>query len=143
MFRSTALPSLRAMRAPLQARTFVSKAQLVGRLGAAPEKATTSSGQEYYRYALAVSKPPKKDAEGKLVLDEQGYPVRDSSWFTVFNFNERNAEYLEKLQAGSLLYVEANIDTITSAPSEDGTPGVKQYVFRETSHRVLSKPKAE
>ncbi|WRT67912.1 uncharacterized protein IL334_004886 [Kwoniella shivajii] len=142
MFRSTALPSLKAIRVPAQTRSFVSKAQLVGRLGAAPEKGTTSSGQEYFRYNLAVTKPPRKDAEGKPVLDEQGYPVRDSSWFTVFNFRERAAESLERLQPGSLLYVEAQIDTITTPPAGD-QPGSKQYVFRENSHRVLSKPKSE
>ncbi|WVQ65642.1 hypothetical protein V865_003081 [Kwoniella europaea PYCC6329] len=144
MFRSTALKSLRApLQAQTQSRSFVSKAQLVGRLGAAPEKGTTSGGQDYYRYSLAVTKPGKRDAEGKPVLDEQGYPVRESSWFTVFNFKERAAEALEKLQPGSLLYVEAQIDTITTPPPADGQPGSKQYVFRESSHRVLSKPKSD
>ncbi|WWC96239.1 hypothetical protein V866_003106 [Kwoniella sp. B9012] len=144
MFRSTAFKSIRApLQAQTQTRTFVSKAQLVGRLGAAPEKGTTSGGQDYYRYSLAVTKPGKRDAEGKPVLDEQGYPVRESSWFTVFNFKERAAEALEKLQPGSLLYVEAQIDTITTPPPADGQPGSKQYVFRESSHRVLSKPKSD
>ncbi|WWC88516.1 uncharacterized protein L201_003427 [Kwoniella dendrophila CBS 6074] len=143
MLRSTASPALKALRAPAFSRSFVSKAQLVGRLGAAPEKGTTASGQDYYRYSLAVQKPAKRDAEGKPVLDEQGYPVRESSWFTVFNFRERAAEQAERLQAGSLLYVEANIDTITTPPSAEGQPGNKQYVFRELSHKVLSKPKGE
>ncbi|WVW84826.1 hypothetical protein I302_106861 [Kwoniella bestiolae CBS 10118] len=143
MFRSTALKTLRAPAAQMQTRSFVSKAQLVGRLGAVPEKGTTSGGQDYYRYSLAVTKPGKRDAEGKPVLDEQGYPVRESSWFTVFNFKDRAAEALEKLQPGSLLYVEAQIDTITAPPPAEGQPGSKQYVFRESSHRVLSKPKSE
>ncbi|WWD18598.1 hypothetical protein CI109_103051 [Kwoniella shandongensis] len=144
MFRSTALPTLRAARATAQqTRSFVSKAQLVGRLGAAPEKGKTSSGTTYYRYSVGTTKPPKKDAEGNVVVDEQGYPVRESSWFTVFNFNERASESLEKLKAGQLLYVEANIDTVTTPSAEDGSGGQKQYVFRELSHRVLSKPKTE
>ncbi|OCF30435.1 hypothetical protein I317_07901 [Kwoniella heveanensis CBS 569] len=144
MFRSAAVPALRAARAPLnQTRSFVSKAQIVGRLGAAPEKGTTANGREFYRYSLAVTKPPKRDAEGKPVLDEQGYPVRESNWFTVFNFNERAAESVQKLQAGSLLYVEANIDTITNPPTAEGQPGNKSYVFRESSHKVLSRPKGE
>ncbi|KAK8858702.1 hypothetical protein IAR55_002931 [Kwoniella newhampshirensis] len=143
MFRSTALPTLRAAQATArQTRSFVSKAQLVGRLGAAPEKGTTSSGTDYYRYSIGTSKPVKKDAEGKPIVDEQGYPVRESSWFTVFNFNEKAAESLQNLKAGQLLYVEANIDTITS-PAQDGSAGSKQYVFRETSHKVLSRPKTE
>ncbi|OCF57114.1 hypothetical protein L486_05973 [Kwoniella mangroviensis CBS 10435] len=159
MFRSTALKSLRApLQAQTQTRSFVSKAQLVGRLGAAPEKGTTSGGQDYYRYSLAVTKPGKRDAEGiytvqlcllpcrkttQLIDLVPLDPVRESSWFTVFNFKERAAEALEKLQPGSLLYVEAQIDTITTPPPADGQPGSKQYVFRESSHRVLSKPKSD
>ncbi|KAK6908050.1 hypothetical protein I203_102051 [Kwoniella mangroviensis CBS 8507] len=70
MFRSTALKSLRApLQAQTQTRSFVSKAQLVGRLGAAPEKGTTSGGQDYYRYSLAVTKPGKRDAEGSELMD--------------------------------------------------------------------------
>ncbi|WWC62728.1 uncharacterized protein I303_105325 [Kwoniella dejecticola CBS 10117] len=141
MFRPTVLKSLRAPTQ--QTRSFVSKAQLVGRLGAAPEKGITASGQDYYRYSLAVTKPAKRDAEGKPVLDDQGYPIRDSSWFTVFNFRENAAAAVERLQAGSLLYVEAQIDTVTTPPPAEGQPGNKQYVFRETSHKVLSRPKTE
>lgn len=37
----------------------------------------------------------------------------------------------------------ANIDTITSPAATDGSPGTKQYVFREVSHKVLSKPRQE
>lgn len=37
----------------------------------------------------------------------------------------------------------ANIDTITSPAATDGAPGTKQYVFREVSHKVLSKPRQE
>ncbi|KIR24988.1 hypothetical protein I307_05098, partial [Cryptococcus deuterogattii 99/473] len=55
-------------------------------------------------------------------------PVRaDPSWFTIFNFNERAEARIESLVPGSLLYVE----------------GTKQYVFREVSHKVLSKPRQE
>ncbi|KGB75021.3 hypothetical protein CNBG_0859 [Cryptococcus deuterogattii R265] len=93
---------------------------------------------------LAVSKAPKRDADGKVILDEGGYPVRaDPSWFTIFNFNERAEARIESLVPGSLLYVEANIDTITSPAATDGSPGTKQYVFREVSHKVLSKPRQE
>ncbi|OWZ61284.1 hypothetical protein AYX15_06511 [Cryptococcus neoformans] len=71
-------------------------------------------------------------------------PVRaDPSWFTIFNFNERAEARIESLVPGSLLYVEANIDTITSPAATDGSPGTKQYVFREVSHKVLSKPRQE
>lgn len=61
MFRPAA--PLARPAAPL-ARTFVSRATFVGRLGTAPEKSTTSAGQPYYKYPLAVSKPPKRDANG-------------------------------------------------------------------------------
>ncbi|ODN81837.1 hypothetical protein L202_02200 [Cryptococcus amylolentus CBS 6039] len=144
MFRQATTPALRATASASkqQARSFVSKAQFIGRLGATPEKGTTAAGREYLRYALAVSKPPKRDAEGKVILDEAGYPARESSWFTLFSFRQGNAAgSLENLAAGSLLYVEANIDTV-SGTNADGTPN-KQYLFRETSHRVLSKPRSE
>ncbi|OWZ72501.1 hypothetical protein AYX14_02106 [Cryptococcus neoformans] len=142
MFRPLARTAAPAARA--HARSFVSRATFVGRLGTAPEKSTTSAGQPYYKYPLAVSKPPKRDAEGKVILAEGGYPVRaDPSWFTIFNFNERAEARIESLVPGSLLYVEANIDTITSPAATDGSPGTKQYVFREVSHKVLSKPRQE
>ncbi|OXH34302.1 hypothetical protein J008_02708 [Cryptococcus neoformans] len=142
MFRPLARTAAPAARA--HTRSFVSRATFVGRLGTAPEKSTTSAGQPYYKYPLAVSKPPKRDAEGKVILDEGGYPVRaDPSWFTIFNFNERAEARIESLVPGSLLYVEANIDTITSPAATDGSPGTKQYVFREVSHKVLSKPRQE
>lgn len=62
MFRPLARTAAPAARA--HARSFVSRATFVGRLGTAPEKSTTSAGQPYYKYPLAVSKPPKRDAEG-------------------------------------------------------------------------------
>ncbi|XAO21491.1 hypothetical protein I312_100242 [Cryptococcus bacillisporus CA1280] len=143
MFRPAIARPAASLARPL-ARTFVSRATFVGRLGTAPEKSTTSAGQPYYKYPLAVSKPPKRDADGKVILDEGGYPVRaDPSWFTIFNFNERAEARIESLVPGSLLYVEANIDTITSPAAADGAPGTKQYVFREVSHKVLSKPRQE
>nr|ODN89844.1 hypothetical protein L204_06121 [Cryptococcus depauperatus CBS 7855] len=115
-----------------QARTFMSKATFIGRLGQVPEKATTSNGIPYYRYALAVSKPPKRDAEG--------IPVRESSWFTIFSFNERAEASLQNLAPGTLLYVEANIDANVLPPTSEGAPPNKTYLFRESSHKVLSRP---
>ncbi|TYJ58613.1 hypothetical protein B9479_000824 [Cryptococcus floricola] len=144
MFRQATTPALRATASASkqQARSFVSKAQFIGRLGATPEKGTTAAGKEYFRYTIAVNKPPRRDAEGKVILDEAGYPTRESSWFTLFNFRDGPVTgNLENLAAGSLLYVEANIDTVSNT-NADGTPN-KQYVFRETSHRVLSKPRSE
>lgn len=64
MFRPLARTAAPAARAHAHARSFVSRATFVGRLGTAPEKSTTSAGQPYYKYPLAVSKPPKRDAEG-------------------------------------------------------------------------------
>ncbi|WVN90609.1 uncharacterized protein L203_105850 [Cryptococcus depauperatus CBS 7841] len=123
-----------------QARTFMSKATFIGRLGQVPEKATTSNGIPYYRYALAVSKPPKRDAEGKVIIDESGFPVRESSWFTIFSFNERAEASLQNLAPGTLLYVEANIDANVLPPTSEGAPPNKTYLFRESSHKVLSRP---
>lgn len=63
MFRpALARPAASLARAPT--RSFVSRATFVGRLGTAPEKSTTSAGQPYYKYPLAVSKAPKRDADG-------------------------------------------------------------------------------
>lgn len=66
MFRPLARTAAPAARA--HTRSFVSRATFVGRLGTAPEKSTTSAGQPYYKYPLAVSKPPKRDAEGSTSL---------------------------------------------------------------------------
>ncbi|WVQ83033.1 hypothetical protein IAT38_005171 [Cryptococcus sp. DSM 104549] len=141
MFRANAIPALRSARAQVQqTRSFVSKAQFVGRLGAAPERHSTQAGTSYFKYAIATNKPPKKDADGKLITDANGYPVRETNWYTIFNFNDRQAEYLEKLVPGSLLFVEATIDVLTTPAAVEGEAGSKQYVFRESSHRVLSKP---
>ncbi|KIR57081.1 hypothetical protein I315_00242 [Cryptococcus gattii Ru294] len=63
MFRPAVARPAASLARP-SARSFVSRATFVGRLGTAPEKSTTSAGQPYYKYPLAVSKPPKRDADG-------------------------------------------------------------------------------
>ncbi|KIR68662.1 hypothetical protein I314_01085, partial [Cryptococcus bacillisporus CA1873] len=127
MFRPAIARPAASLARPL-ARTFVSRATFVGRLGTAPEKSTTTAGQPYYKYPLAVSKPPKRDADGskspsppparpahhlqrssstKAAVTSRTDPVRaDPSWFTIFNFNERAEARIESLVPGSLLYVE-------------------------------------
>lgn len=78
MFRpAVARPAASLARAP--ARSFVSRATFVGRLGTAPEKSTTSAGQPYYKYPLAVSKPPKRDADGSKSPSPRPPPPADNT----------------------------------------------------------------
>jgi hypothetical protein len=77
-----------------------SKGTILGRLGSAPSVHQSSNGKEFYmyvpspgtksvrngwltllRYNLAVNRPPKKDANGELLRDDNGFPVRDTDWY--------------------------------------------------------------
>ncbi|ADV22066.1 hypothetical protein I305_02021 [Cryptococcus gattii E566] len=170
MFRpAVARPAASLARAP--ARSFVSRATFVGRLGTAPEKSTTSAGQPYYKYPLAVSKPPKRDADGSKspprvtppsvprhpLTTRRGHPRRRrlslpaqtpsvltprGSPSSTSTSAPRPGSSLSCLAPCSMSKVP-NIDTITSPAAADGAPGTKQYVFREVSHKVLSKPRQE
>ncbi|RSH90973.1 hypothetical protein EHS25_010149 [Saitozyma podzolica] len=103
MFRPV-LPTLRA--AANQHRTMYSKATIVGRLGAAPAAKEGANGKSYYIYSLASSKPPRRNANGEIILGEDGRPVRDTNWFSIFNFAENAAPGMDRLQAGDLVMVE-------------------------------------
>ena len=71
----------------------LSKITLIGRLAAAPDLHTTTSGAEYIRYSLGVSTGPR---------DESGQQA--TSWFRIANFNtqegSRAREYLLGLEKG-------------------------------------------
>ncbi|GFZ45029.1 hypothetical protein JCM24511_02755 [Saitozyma sp. JCM 24511] len=139
MFRPV-LPTLRA--AANQHRTMYSKATIVGRLGAAPAAKEGANGKSYYIYSLASSKPPRRNANGEIILGEDGRPVRDTNWFSIFNFAENAAPGMDRLQAGDLVMVEASLDTRALGGAE-GEPVRKEIVLREINHRILDRPPAK
>ncbi|KAL7423062.1 hypothetical protein Q5752_002361 [Cryptotrichosporon argae] len=132
-------PTLSALKA--SGTRGYAKATLVGRLGAAPTELKAANGKVFFSYPLGVSKPPKRDANGELVKDEHGYPVRDTNWFTIYNFEQNAAEYLPSLQPGTQMLVETTLDQ-KSTPNEEGV-NIKSIVLRELSHRVVSRPKKD
>ena len=127
-----ARPTVNALKAPTNQRKFA-KATLLGRLGAAPEVRTSSQGKPYVTYNLAVNKPPKRDDKGQIVTGEDGYPVRDTNWFTVFNFRPGAEQFLPALEPGTQLLVEATLET------RPGQQGGSEMLLRELSHKVVSR----
>ncbi|KAK4684982.1 single-strand DNA-binding protein, partial [Tremellales sp. Uapishka_1] len=128
MFRQSLLSSAKAVP-KMQARAY-SKATIIGRLGAPPVEKTSANGKPYFHYPLAVSKPPKKNADGN--------PIRDTNWFTIFAFNPRFGEYASSMETGNLYMVEAEIDILTGEANADGFP-TKEITLREITHRILDK----
>ncbi|KAL1408200.1 hypothetical protein Q8F55_005005 [Vanrija albida] len=133
-----ARPTLNALKAPIGQRNFA-KATLLGRLGSTPSVHETQDGRKFVTYNLAVPKPPKRDADGKVVLGPDGFPVRDTNWFTVFNFIPNSVEYLVELQPGTQLLVEANLESRSS--TDEAGNHQKDLFLRELSHKIVSKKK--
>ncbi|TXT13357.1 hypothetical protein VHUM_00724 [Vanrija humicola] len=132
-----ARPTLNALKAPVGQRNFA-KATLLGRLGSAPSVHETQDGRKFVTYNLAVPKPPKRDADGKCFADPP-VPVRDTNWFTVFNFIPNSVEYLTALQPGTQLLVEANLESRSS--TDEAGNYQKDLFLRELSHKIVSKKK--
>lgn len=135
----SALKSLRSVAPAFtgQSRSYA-KATLIGGLIAVPEERQTTAGKNYFMYRIACPRPVKVDAEGNVQRDENGYPVRESDYHTIFNFRDRAAESLPQLIPGSQILVEAAIAT---RPNEIDGKNYQQTTFTEITHRVLSKPR--
>ena len=73
---------------------------LAGNVGATPEARTTQGGTRITHFSLATSRP-KRDSDGKVIKDRDGYRVEDTEWHRITCFNgvaKTVAEYVEKGQ---------------------------------------------
>ena len=73
---------------------------LAGNVGATPEARTTQGGIRITHFSLATSRP-KRDSDGKVIKDRDGYRVEDTEWHRITCFNgvgKTVAQYVEKGQ---------------------------------------------
>lgn len=73
---------------------------LAGNVGATPEARTTQGGTKITHFSLATSRP-KRDSDGKVIKDRDGYRVEDTEWHRITCFNgigKTVAQYVEKGQ---------------------------------------------
>ncbi|KAI9634900.1 uncharacterized protein MKK02DRAFT_37776 [Dioszegia hungarica] len=111
------------------------KVTLVGRLGGEPTRKDIAGAEqrEYYLYRVAVAKPPKKDATGQLLRGEDGNPIRDTDWFSVFNFRENAGAVMPNIHSGDLVLVEATLQNKTDSE------GRTENVLSQNSIKVLDR----
>jgi len=114
----------------------VSKLTLVGRLGADPVLRETSAGKPYVTYSVATQ-------NGLPIKREDGsYSVPTTSWHTVFVFNDKALETVQRVGKGSTVYVEADLEMRPVEPV-NGQPIPDRVILKQNSFRVINRIKSE
>jgi len=91
---------------------------IVGRLTRDAEGKT--AGESYRAFlSVACDRMPKRDAEGKTLRDEKGYPVRDTDFINVVVWGNMAENAAKNLGKGSLIAISGSIRTSRVA-REDG-----------------------
>jgi len=140
MFTATRFaPALRASARAFstsRASLDVSRLTLVGRLGADPVLRETSAGKPYVTYTVATQ-------NGIAVRKEDGtYTTPTTSWHTVFVFNERALDSVQKVGKGSTVYVEADLEMRPSEPI-NGQSVSDRVILKQNTMRVINRVKSE
>ncbi|QRW05529.1 nucleic acid-binding protein [Ceratobasidium sp. AG-Ba] len=108
---------------------------IVGHLGADPEIRTTKTDRQYMSYIVATKgrlPPPAPDGTRQEPT---------TTWHRVYAFNESQAEYLQKLTKGSLVYVEAEYELRepVSGASPDSPEAQRQVFLRQEKIMLLKR----
>ncbi|KAF9246909.1 hypothetical protein BU15DRAFT_69764 [Melanogaster broomeanus] len=115
----------------------VSKLILVGRLGREPEVRTTKSDKEFVSYTVATANypPPPPNPDGTRMESA-------TTWHQITSFNPAQNQYLQTLNKGTLVYVEANFELREADPNANpSSPASQRQIFlRHESIRVLKLP---
>ncbi|PFH52607.1 hypothetical protein AMATHDRAFT_139648, partial [Amanita thiersii Skay4041] len=116
----------------------VAKLILVGSLLRNPELRLTKNDKEYVMYTVATNNypPPPLGPNGER-------RPSTSTFHRVISFNEHNNRYLQTLNKGTKVYVEANFELREpEAGADPSTPqGQRQIFLRHENLRVLSWPR--
>jgi len=95
---------------------------LAGNVGATPEVRTTQGGTKITHFSLATSRP-KRDSDGKVIKDRDGYRVEDTEWHRITCFNGVGKTVEDYVQKGMKVMVRGRIHYTTWTDSDD----IKRY----------------
>jgi single-strand DNA-binding protein len=95
---------------------------LAGNVGATPEVRTTQGGTKITHFSLATSRP-KRDSDGKVIKDRDGYRVEDTEWHRITCFNGIGKTVEDYVQKGMKVMVRGRIHYTTWTDSDD----IKRY----------------
>lgn len=112
---------------------MINNVVLVGRLGNDPEMRYTPSGTAIATFRLAVSRPPRRDAEGGQ---------QETDWLNIVTFAgtaENCAQYLDK---GSLVGIEGRVQS-RSWTTQDGQRRYAVEINARRVHFLESRQEAE
>ena len=95
---------------------------LAGNVGATPEVRTTQGGTKITHFSLATSRP-KRDSDGKVIKDREGYRVEDTEWHRITCFNGVGKTVEDYVQKGMKVMVRGRIHYTSWTDSDD----IKRY----------------
>ena len=95
---------------------------LAGNVGATPEVRTTQGGTKITHFSLATSRP-KRDSDGKVIKDRDGYRVEDTEWHRITCFNGVGKTVEDYVQKGMKVMVRGRIHYPTWTDQDD----IKRY----------------
>jgi single-strand DNA-binding protein len=95
---------------------------LAGNVGATPEVRTTQGGTKITHFSLATSRP-KRDSDGKVIKDRDGYRVEDTEWHRITCFNGVGKTVEEYVDKGMKVMVRGRIHYTTWTDQDD----IKRY----------------
>ena len=95
---------------------------LAGNVGATPEVRTTQGGTKITHFSLATSRP-KRDSDGKVIKDRDGYRVEDTEWHRITCFNGVGKTVEDYVQKGMKVMVRGRIHYTSWTDSDD----IKRY----------------
>lgn len=110
---------------------MINNVVLVGRIGNDPELTYTQSGTALCKFRLAVSRPPRRDADGE-----------ETDWLNIVCW-ERTAENVSQyLDKGALIGIEGRIQS-RSWERDDGGRGYAVEINAFRVHFLESRKEAE
>ena len=95
---------------------------LAGNVGATPEVRTTQGGTKITHFSLATSRP-KRDSDGKVIKDRDGYRVEDTEWHRITCFNGVGKTVEDYVQKGMKVMVRGRIHYTSWTDQDD----IKRY----------------
>ncbi|RVT39056.1 single-stranded DNA-binding protein [Sphingobium algorifonticola] len=95
---------------------------LAGHVGATPEARTTQGGTKITHFSLATSRP-KRDSDGKVIKDRDGYRVEDTEWHRITCFNGVGKTVEDYVTKGMKVMVRGRIHYTSWTDQDD----IKRY----------------
>lgn len=95
---------------------------LAGNVGASPEARTTQGGTKITHFSLATSRP-RRDSDGTVIKDRDGYRIEDTEWHRIICFNGVRKTVEEYVDKGMKVMVRGRIHYTSWTDQDD----IKRY----------------